>query len=90
MKNGRAVTRITPETNRALEHFEPLIRRAANFGVYWWLEMLAFIVAWQTVEAATGSAWTGFAFAFIGAWFMDSQAADRERVIECWWREAKW
>lgn len=90
MKKVHLVAIFTPEANKLLEPYEPLIRRAARFGVYWWLEFLAFMVAWIAVEVATGSTLAGWIFAFIGSLFMDSKAADRERVIECWAKEAKW
>ena len=50
---------LTPEVERVLR---PLIRRAARFGPYSWLELLAIVGSTLVVEAATGGFWVSMAW----------------------------
>lgn len=75
---------LTPEAERVLY---PLIRRAARFGPYLWLELAAIIVSTQVIEAATGSFWLATAWLLVAALLIDSGAANREHVVERWLAE---
>lgn len=76
--------RLTPEVERVLR---PLIRRAARFGPYFWLGLLAGVVSTQVILLTVGSPWFAAAWAFITAALLDSDAANHEHAIEKWLRE---
>lgn len=79
---------INPELLRALY---PLVRRAANFGPYYWLAILASWLAFTTVGVvAPIGHFVIIPMVPVSAWLIHlSIRADRERVIECWLREVK-
>lgn len=70
---------LTPEAERVLA---PLIRRAALFGPYFWLEFAACVGSALVIEAATGSFWLAMAWLLPVVVLVDSTEADREHAVE--------
>lgn len=77
---------LTPEAERVLA---PLIRRAARFGPYLWLEFAACVGSVLVIEAATGSFWLAMAWLLPVVVLVDSTEADREHAVERWMDELR-
>lgn len=75
---------LTPEAERVLA---PLIRRAARFGPYLWLEFAACFGSTLVIEVATGSFWLAMAWLLPVVVLVDSTEADREHAVERWLAE---
>lgn len=71
------------------ERVFPLIRRAARFGPYFWIAVLAANVACLTVRAATDSWPAALLFTFVAGGLLGALAvdADQEHTVQRWMKE---